>query len=660
MADNLLEGEWSVSHRQALVRERVVIDLRLVGLLFILALAMAIIRPPYAFSYDDFIYVEMARAFWQDGALHIAGRGGVAGAPELVLPLTHASEGHVYPQYPALYGILAAPFYGLAGVRGLVFLNAASFFSVLWLTLRVVRNLYGLALDRRFVAGLLAIATFLPAYGFGVWPHMLALAVLLSGVERATCHLSTGKRPETVNLILAGLWFGLAIAIRVDSFLPALAMLFWLAIFGAPGQRSAPVWMIFGMLPFLLLASALNGEKFGTYIPLSYGPKSGTDSVTSYLPHLVGAGLILFLATWLNPKGPRASQIVAKLRTPFYVVPAAMIAGSILMLFEPLRTIAWNVVVLTTSLQFLDAESLGAAGRIDANGLFVTGGLHKKALLQSAPWLVLGSVALGGLLFGQRVAARGLCLLVIAAVVGFYSLNQWHGGYGHNMRYFTPALPFLAILAVDGFTSLCRGLGSRQRRSGLLAGGVLGVLSVLGVWISPLPDSYTFLFPTLAIAAVLTLASLAVAAGRRQVWLKRCLLLVTGAAVSMSCLATVSDIASQHVRTGQFAPLTEAAADALPTGSLLVTTDEHLFLMSPPAGTHLVSATRRDGQVARAAIAAFRAQGECVYVHTGSTLAGLATPGDWTPLDLPGLEGGGARLFQPAHQAVRCRLQSGG
>ena len=64
MADNAVQGEWSVSRRHELVREPLEIDLRLVGLLLLLSVAAAILRLPYAYSIDDLIYVEMARAFW--------------------------------------------------------------------------------------------------------------------------------------------------------------------------------------------------------------------------------------------------------------------------------------------------------------------------------------------------------------------------------------------------------------------------------------------------------------------------------------------------------------------------------------------------------------------------------------------------------------------
>ncbi|MEO0784132.1 MAG: hypothetical protein AAFY10_00425 [Pseudomonadota bacterium] len=656
MVDNLAQGEWSVSHRQALVRERMDIDLRLVGALFLIAVIAAALRPPFAFSIDDMIYVEMARVFWQEGTLYISERGGVAGAPELVLQLTHGIDGRVYPQYPALYGVIAAPIYGLAGVRGLVFLNAASFLAVLWLTLRIVRHLYGLALDRRFVAGLLAVATFMPVYALGIWPHMFALVLVMAGVERATSHLARGGKADPISLILAGLWLGAAIAIRVDSLMPAIAVVFWLALLGAPRQRSAPLWLMFGILPFIVLAAALNVDKFGTYSPISYGPKTGTDGVARYLPHFGVLAAVLAAAIWFNPEGPRARTLVSKLRTPFFAIPLLMIAGAVVLLAGPLRTLVWNAYVLMVDLQQMDASQIRGATQIGADGLIQILGIHKKSLLQSSPWLVLGAVAVGGFVLGQRTAARGLCLLISCAVVGFYSLTQWHGGYSFNMRYFLPALPFMAILSVDGFTSLCRGVGSRQRRSGLIAGGVLGFLTLATVWLSPLPSGYTLLYPALIVAAALVAFSFAVSAGRRQLWLKQGWLLVTGAAVSMACVATASDLAGQHQRTARYAPITTTAAATLPEDALLVTTVEEHFLLSPKAGTHLVSAKRGDGQVARAAIAAFRAEGRCVFVHTQATLTALGENGDWSAVSLPGLSGSGATLFQPNYQAPRCAL----
>ncbi|MEM1151414.1 MAG: hypothetical protein AAGI03_12785 [Pseudomonadota bacterium] len=656
MADNAVQGDWSVTRRHELVREPLDIDLRFVGLLLLLSVAAAVLRPPYAYSIDDLIYVEMARTFWEQGTLFIGGTGGVSSAPALVINLTHGIDGTVYPQYPALYGILAAPFYGVAGVRGLVFLNAVSFFAVLWLTLRVSRHLYGLALDRRFVAGLLAVATFMPAYAMGIWPHMFALALVMTGVERATAHLARQTRPDPMSLVLAGLWLGAAIAIRVDSLMPAIALAVWLALFGAPKDRSAPLWFLFGMLPFLALATALNGDKFGTYIPISYGPKVGPDGIGAYTYHFLAVGVVLALVCWISPSGKYASRVLGTVRSPLWAWPLALVAVGVVALAEPLRNLVWNAYVLVADLQQLDEWQLDGAVRRDGDGFINVVGVYKRALLQSAPFLVLSGVAFASFLSGKRVPARSLCLLIAASVIGFYSLKQYHGALSHNMRYFLAALPFLVILSVDGFTSLCRGVGTRLRRQSLLVGGVIGVLGLIAVWLSPLPAPYIRFYPPLFIAlALLTLSALLVLPGSGG-WVKRAWLATTGAAVGLSIAASWGDVIDQNRWAGQHGPISEAAASSLPKGALLVTSIEEHFLLSPPAGTHLVSAVRQDGQVARAAIAAFRAEGRCVYVHTPRTLDRLGLPGEWTGRQLPGLLGAGATLMEPEFQSTRCSL----
>ncbi|MEM9738627.1 MAG: hypothetical protein AAF829_02075 [Pseudomonadota bacterium] len=656
MAENTAQGEWSVSRRQSLVRERVEIDLRMVGLLFALSIVAALLRPPYAYSIDDVIYVEMARAFWENGVLFISGRGGVAGAPELVLNLTHGIEGRVYPQYPALYGILAAPFYGLAGVRGLVFLNAIGFFAVLWLTLRSVGHLYGLALDRRFVAGLLAFATFMPAYAMGIWPHMFALALVMAAIERATAHLSLKERPDPLSLVLAGLWMGAAIAIRVDSVMPAIAVVFWLALFGAPTVRSAPLWFLFGALPFLFLASALNGEKFGTYIPISYGPKVGPDGIGAYTVHLVVVGVVLALACWINPGASRAKAVLSRFKSPLFLVPLLLAGLTLAVLVEPLRKVFWNAYVLVADLQQLDEWQLDGAVRRDADGYIHVVGVYNRALLQSAPFLVLAAIALTGLASGRRVVARSLCVLVAGSVIGFYSLNQYHGHYSHNMRYFLAALPFLVILSVDGFTSLCRGVGTRLRRISLMHGVAIGAIVFAVLWLSPLPKPFTTFYPPLFAAAALLFTSLIVALVNTSSLVKRIWLTTTGVAIGLSIVASWADVVGQNQSAGREGPITEAAANTLPAGALLVTSIEEHFLTAPKAGIHMVSAVREDGQVARAAIAAFRADGRCVYVHTPRTLEWLTIEGDWSSVMLPGLSGTGATMMQPSHQSARCAL----
>lgn len=655
-----MDGEWTVSRGHMQVRAPVQTDLRLIGLCLLIAVGFAILRPPYAFSIDDMIYVEMARAFWQEGALHIAENGGVAGAPELILKLTHGIDGRVYPQYPALYGILAAPFYGIAGVRGLVFLNAAAFFACLWLTLRIVRHLYGAALDRRWVVVVLAVGSFLPIYALGIWPHLLALAFVLAGVERACAHLAGDQKPSLTNLFIAGLWLGLAIAIRVDSLMPAVAVLVWLALLGAPSMRLAPLAMLAGMAPFLLIASALNDAKFGTFVPISYGPKGGRDGLGNYVPLILALGGALLVASLVDPSRGRLKSAIGWFTRPIAFTMSALIAVSAVIAIPPLRQVVWNTYVLVFDLQRMDASQIKGATVIGSDGFIQIVGLHKKSLAQSMPYIGLCLVTLIGFVSGRRVAARGLSWLMIGATISFYAISQWHGGYSFNMRYFLPALPFLAILSVDGFTALCVGLGGPARRTGLLIGISLGAALFAWFHFGLGSDGYTTLTLPLVLAIILALASLLVASGQRGSGLRRVWLALAGAAIMLSVVATGKDLLGQHLRVASNGPLTELTATAFPEGALVVVNTEEYFLKTRRAGVNLVSASRYEGQVARAALAAFRAERRCVYVHTQSTLEALGpeVDGDWTAVTLPGLSGLDAAFYQPEHQAEFCPLQA--
>ena len=658
MVDNAIEGDWSGSHLREQARPFGAIEIRLVGLCLLLAFAFALIRPPYAFSIDDMIYVEMARAFWQESALHIAETGGLSGAPELILKLTHGIDGKVYPQYPGLYGVLAAPFYGLAGVRGLVFLNAASFFACLWLTQRIVRHLYGAALDRRWVALLLAVGSFMPVYAFGIWPHLLALAFVLAGVERACAHFGRKDAPRSLDLLLSGLWLGLAIAIRVDSLMPAVAVVAWMALMGAPSKRIAPILLVLGMVPFLAVSGYLNHMKFGTYWPISYGPKSGPDGVSNYAPLLAGLGGALLVACLVDPSRGAIRGALDWLRRPMPLAFVLIGAGTVIAAVPLFSKIAWNAYVLVVDLQQLDGEQITGATNVDSDGFINILGIHKKSLVQSLPFVGLALVTLGGLISGRRVATRGLGWMVIAATVGFYSLTQWHGGYSFDMRYFLPALPFLAILSVDGFTSLCLGVSGKARRSGLVIGAFLGAGIFAWIYFGLEPEAHATLTLPLIVAAVAAVITLLVAANRSGFGLRRTWVAVCGAAFMLGILATGGDLIGQHERLAKYGPVTKAAAGAFPEGSLVVTGIEEHFLLTPDSGVNLVSASRYSGQVARAALAAFRADRRCVYVHTLNTLTDLGpeVDGDWTPVTLPGLSGEGATLYQPDYQAETCPL----
>ena len=107
-------------------------------------------------------------------------------------------------------------------------------------------------------------------------------------------------------------------------------------------------------------------------------------------------------------------------------------------------------------------------------GALIYMGGYKKALLQSAPILLLG------ILTGWRVhrlRERWLLLLILPAGLLLYlGRTVWHGGLCLNLRYLLPALPVLSVAAAPALLALWQRL---EHKRWTLPGAVLSVLMLL-------------------------------------------------------------------------------------------------------------------------------------------------------------------------------------
>src|SRR5262249_21764119 len=112
-----------------------------------------------------------------------------------------------------------------------------------------------------------------------------------------------------------------------------------------------------------------------------------------------------------------------------------------------------------------------------ARGAMMYSGSFKKAFIQSLPYLPLTLVAV---IARGRDAARRRRLFAIGAAaatyVAVFSYFRWHGGLSFNLRYFLPALPFVAILAAEGLrrvASRCAPSWHALRRADVIVIGAL-------------------------------------------------------------------------------------------------------------------------------------------------------------------------------------------
>lgn len=579
-------------------------------LLLLAVSAAALLFPAGAFTVDEAIYIEMARAMAEQGSFAIAGNGGVDGAPALLRRFTHDVGGLAMPQYPSGYALFAAPFYAAFGLNGLILMNALSAGLAIWLTLRIGQLLYRDGAVAVMAAALLGGATFISTYAFGIWPHMLSLALLLGGIER----ILTGLGRERAGWVAAGgLLMALALTVRVDAILAILAVFIWLRLFAAPSRRSVAAIFVAGLIPGLLLASVINQAKFGAFLPVAYGPLGEDRHAEPYLPYLGAAALVLVCVSAIDVSRPWAQGLITRARRPRVSLVLGAAALIAIAAIAPLRDWVVNTGILLFDLQQIDPTRSKDTMSYDAAGLMTFWGLHKTALFQSVPFAMLAVVSLFQLWQGRHVRAHALGLGVFAAYALFYGLNQWHGGYSYTMRYFIPALPALALLSAAGLRELAGEAFAFSRRNRL----ALGIGAALGgalMALAPrLPGQTALLdyYVPLAVAAALGLILVTWRVRPRDTRVPA--LATAAAAIGLSGVLALQDLSQLAGKMAGQAPIAARYDAALPADALLVTYAEPWMVRASLNGTHVVNP--RGKVELEAAGRAFLAGGRCVFAH---------------------------------------------
>lgn len=577
----------------------------------------AFIAPAAPFIIDGGIYLDMAHTMANHGALHIAENGGVAGAPPLTKFLTVAHDGKVYPQYPSGYAIIAAPFYTLLGVRGLMLMNALAFASSIWLTFAIGRRLFDEQVAK-WAAIMFALATFAPTYAFAIWPQMLSLALWLAAVYTVLLAHKSGVRSDALSFFaLSGLLIGIGLNVRVDAMLAALAIFFWLRLFARPSDRLAPLAFILGLAPGLLFAAWLNQIKFGVFTPFSYGDSQGVDSVGRYMPVIILA-IAAVAAAWAVNLPALARQALVTLNRYWLTAAIAILVAALAV--SPLGELFWRVVkgfyVLVINLQAHDAyQQLGVERNEYGHLLFWN--YPKKALIQSLPWAPLIVLPVFFFFRGKNVHAVSLCLLSIAAPISFYALNQWHGGGSYSMRYFFPALPFIAILSAQALRELTTRAGP-SRQSVLIALVTAGALYLGLQEIGQSDDRFltpAALYPQWIIAAavfVATAFTLTRPFGEQPRVIASGVALFAiayGAAVNL-----YEEAGHERTRLEQLAKSEDISAP-VKSGALVITASPLYFLPAERRGAFVMATQEKALADIAQAVRAFSDIGRCVYFH---------------------------------------------
>jgi len=580
--------------------------------------------PPMVFIIDGAVYLDMVRAMADHSVLYIGDNGGVDGAPALTKYLTVAHNGLVYPQYPSGYAFLATPFYNLFGLRGLIMMNALATLAALALTHHIAKKLF----DERcavFSVAILGAATFIANYTFAIWPHMLMLVFWLGALSVA---LSADRAPHEMTgrwlFYLSGLIIGFGVNIRIDMILAAPAILLWLRLFARPDDRRSGLIFMAGLAPGLLAAAYLNFMKFGVMAPFSYGVDGGAANTNSYIPTMLVLAASFAGAFTFNM--PRAILAAIKTAGKKTAIRAGLVLGIILMLSvgETLWRLLYNVYVLTINLQGHNAY-YQAGVEPNEFGQLMFWGFPKRALIQSLPFLPLLVLPIFDFLRGKNLSAISLCLLAIAAPISFYALKQWHGGGSYNMRYFIPALPFIAILCAVSLIRLIDAAGNniaRQHALMLIVVAAVGFIAMTFIGeISPALYAPAALYPQWVIAGALMASLVLFIRMPQSKNISRITLNIAIMALAYAGAVNFMDeVSHEKARAEQLAFARNIDRAITENGALVVSQLPVLLMHAQARGANILVATEDNIDQMRLAINAFSAAGRCVYLHNSRVL----------------------------------------
>lgn len=594
--------------------------------LFLAFALLVVIAPTTPFTIDDTIYIVMAEAMAERGSLYANDPLAILNAPEMLesSDLIHRIDGNAVPQYPGGYALLAAPFFMLFGVKGLILMNALSGAASLWLTYLIAIRLYDDRTVARNAVLILGLATFFSGYVFSIWPHITSLALTLGG-SYLTLKIND-ERHRVWLALAAGLLFGASVNIRIDGIIPAIAAFFWLRLFARPSDRLSAVALLAGLAPGLFLAAFMNFEKFGVFQPFFYGQTSGLASASRYIPIAIAGTIALIGALVIDVSHPRMKRLLnLRPTTMALCVAVILLAGFTVAgaFFLGLIRGTYNLVV---DMQAFDPNKIRPGIVKNEFGHWSYWGIPKKALLQSLPFATLLVMPVTDFLRARNVSAHGFSLLMIAGVIAFFSMNAWHGGMTFNMRYFIPAVPFIAILTATSLNALLAKIEnfSDTLLRSIIAGAASAMVFYFVVptfsaaWATPAQ-----LYPQLILSLSLAIGIILFQAKKTTPFLP---LILAGFSFGYAGILSAADAAGELGVRYVKAPYDNAYARAIPPGSLVVTVAEDHLVHASLNGVVLARAREKERDVIRDAMKLYEAADRCVYIHTPAAMTIINDP----------------------------------
>ncbi|MCB2113871.1 MAG: hypothetical protein KDD85_10040 [Parvularculaceae bacterium] len=600
------------------------VSARTLALLFALAVfAGWIAAPGGLFTVDEYFYLRMAEAFANEGALTFR-QFDVAGAPALDFSFGNPAPpaGRLMAQYPAGYAIIAAPFYFCFGVKGLSLLNALSAFAALALTYKIARRASGDKGAALAAVAILASATFWSSYIFVIWPHMLALAIVLGVIALA---LKAGEG-DSRAAIAAGLLIGAGESVRIDMIALAPAIIVWLRLFCDGKTRRLSLLVAGATLVGLALPVALNWIRSGAFELISYDNDVAANDVSAFAPLAIfGAaafiGVLSFDCRSIFPLRKKTMIALGAIAALLCIAAPATVYGA--------AHGFWYSLV--------DAQAYAHLGRqfnIERTewGWISFYGLSKKALLQCIPFAVLVFFPIRRLLGGEALRCEALLIVTSAAFATLYSFNETDSGVGLNSRFLLPLLPAISILAaIELRAMIARGdarLASVKTAALTGAGAFLLLRVALDAgepWRTPID-----IYPQLALAGAL-LAAIALNAIRPSRQAARASALLAGAAFGAAAALGAADLFEEQGFRAYSAEQARLYRAAVPADALVFSTRPKLFAVAAGDGLSLAYPGLNAAEKEKAVIEAYRAAGRCVYAQGEKGLEWAGETGLFAP-----------------------------
>lgn len=388
-------------------------------------------------------------------------------------------------QYPVFYSYISYPFYLVFGLGGLFILNALCFAGVLVLTYSIAEHFSGDKTVALVSCFLLGAGSFFADYAIAAWPHAvscLGLMIAFWSLIRAEV-FSEQSHIKSSWLFISGMFLGVALGLRYDAvfMIPVLVLPLLLQ---RPFKIVPTIAFALGVLPSLVLLSLSNWFKFDELIPFSYGSSSKKLDSSSYLPFLfIAIAGMLFLALF-------PLKYFKKL-----FIGCAVAAILLILFSHSIRSIFFQLChggfQLLVDFRIRDLDKLEPALTRGPTGSMIYIGSVKKSLFQSVPWLPLIFLPLIQLFQSKDkpfdIFTLSICLPLACFIIP-YAFFAWHGGMSLNLRYWTPILPFAAIIAASVWVKLFpfSGVTYLRRPSNLLVAIILIAIFVFSFLVTPI------------------------------------------------------------------------------------------------------------------------------------------------------------------------------